>query len=470
MITLITFLFNINLVQAAPQPTSMSLENYLRQVEQQDPGTKAANLNEQAQSLKKEEADLLTTIRLEGQAANLDDRRPTLIPAYMGTRTTSSSYSLGFAQQSSFGPKWKLSGNLNRTKIYDMNGNSPSYQDVYPQLELEIPLWRNILGRETRASVEQMRAAQKANSIQADIQKITRRNDAELAYWQVANAQEKIRMLKENIERAQRILTWNQNRVKNNLADRSDLYQAQALMKSKELELAAGELELETNKRQFNQLRGSQLDSPVENLIFKEVSDNQLESLVSHKKKSRMDIEAVKYQLVAAEKAAVLGREKIRPDIKLFGTASMTGRDESFPEAYRESMSSVHPYSLIGIKVSTALDVAGIYDVVKGYRLEQQSLELQLAQKRKDSEREWNNYQSQLTNILSQLRLVRNLEGIQKQKTDHERERLKTGRTVTYQVLMFEQDYANTQAQRLALELKARQLIAQLNLFIEESL
>lgn len=470
MITLISFLLTFNQAQAAPAPAPMSLESYMQQVEQQDPGTKAANMNQQAQQHKADEADLQTAVRVEGQASHMDDKRPTLIPAFMGSRTTNTSYSLGLAQQAPYGVRWKLSGNIVKTKLYDLNGTNPAFQDVYPQLELEIPLWRNLFGHETKAMVEQARLAQKAMSVQADIQKINRRNEAELAYWQVANIQEKMRILKENIDRAQKILSWNQNRVKNNLADRSDLYQAQAMMKSRELELVASELELENYRRQFNQMRGANLDEPVANLQFIEVSDNQLQSLVSARKRNRLDLLATKYQLLAAEKAAVLGREKIRPDVKLFATGSLVGRDSHISYAYTESIEGTHPYSLIGIKISTALDAVGIHEVVKGYRLEQQAKELELAQKRKDSEREWSNYQTQLNNISSQLRLVRNLETIQKQKTDNERERLRTGRTVTYQVLMFEQDLASTQAQRLALEMKARQLIANLNMFVEESL
>ena len=467
---MLALIFNLNHANSAP----LSLEDYLRQVETQDPGTRAAQLNESAQKLKLDEGDLQTTIRVEGQASHMDDRRPTLMPSFMGTRTTNSSYSLGLSQQASFGVRWKLSGNLSKTKIYDASlppGIEASYQDIYPSLELEIPLWRNLFGSETRAAVEQVKSAQKANSIQADIQKINRRNEAELTYWQVANTQEKIRLLKENIERAQRIAGWNNNRVKNNLADRSDLYQAQAVVKLQELNLSSGELDLENQKRKFNQLRGADLNAPVEDLVFKEVSDTQLQSLIAKtKKKHRMDIEAVKYQLIAAEHNTRLGRERVRPNLALFGTSSLVGRDTEVSKAYDEAMDGTHPYSVVGVRFSAALDIGSIHDVVKGYRMEQQSLELQLAQMRKDSEREWSNYQNQIGTVTNQLRMVRNLEGIQKQKTDNERNRLRTGRTVTYQVLMFEQDYANTQAQRLALEMQARQLITQLNLFVEESL
>ena len=469
MITLIAALLTFNMTQAAP----MSLEDYLKQVQVKDPGSKAATINQEAQKLKKEEADLQTTIRVEGQASHLDDRRPTLMPSFMGTRTTNTTYSLGLAQQSSFGPKWKLSGNLSKTKLYDVTLQPPaygSYQDFYPSLELEIPLYRNFLGNETRAQVEQVRWGSKASNTQAEIQNITRRSEAEMTYWLLANTQEKVRLLKENISRTQKILSWNQDRVKNNLADRSDLYQAQAMFKVRELDLVSGELELQEAQRKFNQMLGTALDTPVENLNFIEVPENQLQSMVSGKKKSRMDIEVTKQQLFAAQQGTILGRERVRPTINLFATGSLYGRDGVYQRAYNEAMDGDHPYTMVGLRFVASLDALSTFDVVKGYRLEEKSLELQLAQKRKDSDREWDNYQSQLRNVAAQLKLVRGLEVVQKQKVDNERTRLRTGRTVTYQVLMFEQDYANTQAQRLALELKARQLIANSNMFVEESL
>lgn len=469
MISLIAALLILNNAQAAP----MSLDEYLKQVQVKDPGSKAATINQEAQLLKKEEADLQTTIRLEGQASHMDDRRPTLMPSFMGTRTTNTSYSLGLAQQSPYGLRWKLSGNLSKTKLYDVQLQPPaygSYQDVFPTLELEVPLWRNFFGKETRAQVEQVRMNLKAINTQADIQTLNRRNEAEMAYWQMATSQEKVRLLKENIDRSQKILSWNQERVKNNLADRSDLYQAQAIHKSRELELVSGELEMKEAERKFNQMLGVDLNSPVETLNFVEVNEKQLQAMTSNKKKSRLDIEATKQQLVAAQQGTILGRERVRPTVNLFANSSLYGRDGVFQEAYRDSMDGQHPYTVVGVKLIASLDAVSTFDVIKGYRLEEKSLELQLAQKRKDSDREWDNYQAQLRTVAAQLKLVRGLEVIQKQKVDNERNRLRTGRTVTYQVLMFEQDYANTQSQRLALELKARQLIANLNLFVEESL
>lgn len=473
MITLfavrLTALLAINTAQAAP----MSLDDYLRQVQVKDPGSKAATINQDAQRLKKDEADLQTTVRVEGQASHMDDRRPTLMPSFMGTRTTNTSYSLGLAQQSTIGLRWKLSGNLSKTKLYGVTlppGTDSSYQDFYPTLELEIPLWRNLFGSETRAQVKQVALNLKAASTQADIQNLSRRNEAEMAYWQLANTQEKVRLLKENISRTQKILSWNQSRVKNNLADRSDLYQAQAMHKVRELDLVAGELELEQAQRQFNQMLGVDLNAPVENLNFIEVNEKSLQSLISKNRKSRLDIEVTKQQLAAAQQGTILGRERLRPTVNLFGTSSLYGRDTTYSRAYDESMDGTYPYTVFGVKLIASLDALSTFDVIKGYRMEEKSLELQLTQKRKDSDREWDNYQAQLSNVSAQLRLVRGLEVVQKQKVDNERNRLRTGRTVTYQVLMFEQDYANTQAQRLALELKARQLIANMNLFAEESL
>jgi outer membrane protein TolC len=70
--------------------------------------------------------------------------------------------------------------------------------------------------------------------------------------------------------------------------------------------------------------------------------------------------------------------------------------------------------------------------------------------------------------LAKQLGLVKNLENIQKLKLDEERKKLNQGRSTTFQVLSFEQDYNNARAQRLSVELGAQQFISNLRMFIQE--
>jgi outer membrane protein TolC len=57
---------------------------------------------------------------------------------------------------------------------------------------------------------------------------------------------------------------------------------------------------------------------------------------------------------------------------------------------------------------------------------------------------------------------------VQREKFEHERERLLRGRTTTYQAISFEQDYANTQLLRLRTQAEVLQTIAQMKAFREK--
>jgi outer membrane protein TolC len=67
--------------------------------------------------------------------------------------------------------------------------------------------------------------------------------------------------------------------------------------------------------------------------------------------------------------------------------------------------------------------------------------------------------------LSQQLRIVRELESIQKNKADLERTKYNNGRSTTYQALTFEQDYINSRIQRISLELQLRKFINSLELY-----
>ena len=58
------------------------------------------------------------------------------------------------------------------------------------------------------------------------------------------------------------------------------------------------------------------------------------------------------------------------------------------------------------------------------------------------------------------------IEKVQKSKLENERARLKTGRSVLYQVVLFEQDYANSQVMTLKTELQILALLAQMKTYL----
>lgn len=68
-------------------------------------------------------------------------------------------------------------------------------------------------------------------------------------------------------------------------------------------------------------------------------------------------------------------------------------------------------------------------------------------------------------NAKKRLDIATSLESIQWQKLQAERQRLTHGKTTTYQVLLFEQDFANTQISRLVIQDEIFNLLAQLKTY-----
>ena len=81
-------------------------------------------------------------------------------------------------------------------------------------------------------------------------------------------------------------------------------------------------------------------------------------------------------------------------------------------------------------------------------------------------EQDWIDLRQSLSESKETLKLSRTMESAQKSKLENERSRLRQGRTTTYQVLLFEQDYTNAQASTLAIANQIIALNAQLKLFV----
>jgi hypothetical protein len=63
------------------------------------------------------------------------------------------------------------------------------------------------------------------------------------------------------------------------------------------------------------------------------------------------------------------------------------------------------------------------------------------------------------------LRIAGSLVEIQQRKADNERERLSRGNTVTFQVLLFEQDLGRSRLMRLDIQGRLIEMLAQLRLY-----
>ncbi|MCB0393336.1 MAG: TolC family protein, partial [Bdellovibrionales bacterium] len=151
--------------------------------------------------------------------------------------------------------------------------------------------------------------------------------------------------------------------------------------------------------------------------------------------------------------------EDAKPKLDLSLQGQWNGRDEEYSKAYDESFEKDQPLWYVGVSFSMPLDQFKYSDAREGYRKMAQAYELRRDSLKEEALNTWRNFIDQGSLLKDQIQLSRDLEDVQKKKADSERQRLQRGRSTTFQVLSFEQDYIAAKSQRINTELKAREYL-----------
>jgi outer membrane protein TolC len=111
------------------------------------------------------------------------------------------------------------------------------------------------------------------------------------------------------------------------------------------------------------------------------------------------------------------------------------------------------------------LDFGTISDVNQGYRAEAAAAKMKFERKALEEEKDWRDVSSKLTAAQKRLQMAEILESLQREKYNNERNRHRRGRTTTFLVLQFEQDYALAQLARLRTQSEILNLISNMKTF-----
>ncbi|MCM2278054.1 MAG: TolC family protein [Oligoflexia bacterium] len=459
-------------VSLEAQGASLSIEDFLEQVRARNGGVAASLEASAGARARAGEGALLTTTSAFATLQLASDGKPTLFPAQQGEKTLNNSLALGVSRQLSFGLAAKLSYNASFTEIQGSQAISALYpqgfKEARPVLELSQPLLRNGFGRELRATQELIETQALAQSHAESFKAKVGLAEAESAYWRLAAARKAVQIQSASLARALKIRDWNKRRVELHLADRTDLLQAEAGVQVRQLELQGARDEERAAAYAFNSARGAQESEVVEEL---EAMDPKriLAMKAPVRGQYREDVEAARQQSLAQKAGARIGAEKNLPSLDLYASVALNGRDSSLGTAVSNSLSAANPTTAIGIKMTAPLDFELLESNRAGYRREEAAAEQALSRKVYEQERDWADLQEGLIEGRRRLELFLAMEKVQEAKLAAERDRHDRGRSTTYQVLLFEQDYAQAQLGRLQAETMILRLLARMKTFRGES-
>ena len=469
LLALLSAFFLQNSAHASP----ISLSEYLNQVEGASPAVSASQNNFKGTLQTAKESVMIFMPRFTLQASHMLDERQNSSSAFFGNRTTTDNFTAGIEKQFSFGLNTKLSyGFINN----QTSGASPllfppygsnGYNNAQTQIDLTQSLWRNFLGEESKATAKRDEATALVLHYQESFHLKQLRAQAESAYYRLAIARQAVQLQQELLDRAKKILDWSTKRVNNRIADRVDLLQAKTAYQQRELELQAGLDEEKSASLAFNQIRNS-IDSDVKEEL-KTISIIEVINLtLPQKVETSDDIKASEQNERVSVANQEISKQKTLPDLALFATAAYNGVNTYLSPALGDSFSTKHPMYTVGVKFSFPLYFWETSEMRQGRVKQQLAAEAATQQKRLENQQTWQDLNQKINTANTRLKMADELVNAQKEKIDYERYRLNLGRTTTYQVLTFEQDYSQSLIQRLRIEQELLNLHSQLKTYAQD--
>jgi outer membrane protein TolC len=462
------FMIGLALGLSGQALSALTLNEYLQQVQGQNLSYKGTTEQSEAAALKSREADLIFTPRLFAEGRVGSDGKPSSPPVFVYDELRSQSYLMGVSQQFRFGLQTKLYYEADRTEFAGANfgpGIPIKYWDASPKVELSLPVWGGGFGRSAEANEEITRQQNAAEQFSNQAQSLSYLAGAEAAYWKLSAWQDVVRIQEKALKAAEDILNYVTRKKNMNLGEQSDIVQARALFESRTLELQLARNERRAAERDFNTYMNRPAETPVENLQPIDFVAIEALPIPQSRPGERYDVKATAAQLSTAQASSRLVNERNKPSLEVYGNYALNGRDDQLNTALQNAYGTAHDTSLVGFRFNMPLNLSASGDAKAGALKAERAAEYNRQFSQFSQEQDWINLTRNLADARDNLRLLGKIENVQKTKVENERSRLKQGRTTTYQVLLFEQDYSQSSLTRVKSAANILGLYSQIKLY-----
>ena len=455
----------------AQNASNLSLDQYLNQVRDKNLNIEQANQSDQSFELLKKKAKLVSAIKLYGfsEAGFAEQNRGLQFLRYKSVQTQNNR--IGFSQESEFGINSNIYYSLNNTRYiglapgFTTNPLATKNTQAIPVLELSIPLWQNFLGKTTTAKKDASFYENESKQLSAKALSQEEMVNAEKRFWHLVFAQKNLEIQNRALNSANKILDYLNKKEKMNLAEKSDVLQAKAIVESKKLAVKQAENFLKISARNFNQSRNINSDEVKEKLTNFDLTKLQNIALNPIRNSDRLDIKSRQAQLQASLALARIEEENNKPSLNLYTSYAVNQVEPNRMDAISATFDRSAPNGKIGLEFSMPLNVGVSADIRHGARLQASSHKTSYQEKLLQQEIDWKNLIQNFKDWQENLRLSMQIEATQKAKLENERNLLSKGRTSTYQILVFEQEFSSAELNTQQIAQKLYELIADQKLY-----
>ncbi len=436
------------------QNNFLSLDQYLQQVQNKNLNIISYNKQQISNEKLAKKSELITAIKLYGFSQRSFAEQNKALQLFHYSTVYNQNNEIGLNYQSSYGFETNLSYSLDKMNYKDLNfnnNNNPLFKSNSQgtsSIELNLSLWQNFLGSKTKANIESIQnqyLSAKLNFIGLSLQE---KIEAEITYWYLFYCQKNVAIQQQALINANKILNYLSKKAQMNLAETNDVLQAKAMVQNKKLTLLQAQNQLTQAKLTFNQKRNvlnqeisETIQEPniidLQNYVFQEKLEKQSPFLLAQKNKMQANIAL-----------ANLEKQNQKPMLNLYGAYSRNVAEENARLVFNNSLNSNNRADSgnIGIKFSMPLNFVLTNQIIDGATQQIVAEKNHYQQQQLQHEITWQNLNVDGLALQENLKLAIDILQIQKNKLTQERLLLKKGRTSTYQILMFEQDFSLAEA------------------------
>lgn len=440
----------LNLFSENKLSNKLSIDEYVKMVENQNPEIQSINNFIDAMGKKILEIDMVFSPYLSSaynytlDKSGSDFGSPVQADQLnIGSLNLSVNKKFDFGGFVSFGygdtsTKAKLS------KAIDIEDEKMSKFKVYnlkPFVKIEQSLLRDFNSNLTKSGINKSKFLVKAGQYSSLFNKQQIIFKAKMIYWTLSLAREVVEFREASLIRTKKLLKWTEKRVSVDLADKSDLYQIKAAYKLRELNLKLAHEDELRAMRDFNGLIGK-----TSNLVTYEIEKISENIKPCAKQKdlthsgTRADVLAAKAQYESSVYADKETKYRSMPEISLVGQYSTKGQDLDYSDSWNQIINADKPAYMVGVQCIVPLDYKTLLKVREGYKLDFIAAKDRLTSTEINAGNDWEQLQENWKNVKTRLALACEIKTIQYDRLEHEQDLLEKGRSTMFQMINSEND------------------------------
>lgn len=434
----------------------MSVDQYLQSVKAGNPQARAYVNAIEAARVKVRRAELGVAPEAYVKYNAFDDQTPPLNPGFAPSSREGYTWRAGVRKQTTFGLNGDLYFDNSKVKLGGVNPAFFPLNDYTSNravLELKQSIFRNGFGESVRSDITAQTETARAELYDQEFNLTGMMMDAANTYWALVTYNHIVKLQEENVDRAKKLSDWMGRKAGLNLYDDVDALQTKTAYESRVLELETSKNERAVVIRAFNTLRGVDTDQ-IETL--QELPAHEwmsADTVRIGKTMIRQDFSSLKARAKAIEAQANIGRSSLKPEVDLVGSIASNGLDPKFANAYTEVKDMDQPSWTVGINISFPLSFGLTNKLMKAVKQDIQSAKDMAIAADFNLGRAWKDLMQKRSESLVLYNKSVEIEKLQTMMVKKEQQRLRNGRTTTFQMLTFEQNLALAQIQRTRAQL-----------------